>query len=185
MAGRVDGLSLALIAAGSLTAYSGFKGYSIPHALQSFVTGKVPSGPPQYGITGSTGTGSGSGSGSPVADTGSAQSILQNTAATFGWTGSEWTALSNVENREAGFSTTAKNPTSGALGMAQALGHGNASTGGTLGNEYGGYGLSDAQAQQANSGDAAMQSLWMCNYIQQTYQTPSAAWAHEQSQGWY
>lgn len=52
MAGRrIDGLSLALAAAGSLLAYSGVKGYSLPHALQAFVAGKPPSGPPQYPVT--------------------------------------------------------------------------------------------------------------------------------------
>ena len=51
-------------------------------------------------------------------------------------------------------------------------------TAGTLGNQYGGYGLTDAQARAANSGDASMQALWMCNYIKSTYGTPEAAAAH-------
>jgi hypothetical protein len=68
--------------------------------------------------------------------------------------------LRNVEMAEDGFDPAKANPSSGALGLAQALGHGNANTAGSLGNEYGGYGLTDAQARAANSGDASMQALW-------------------------
>jgi hypothetical protein len=122
----------------------------------------------------------------PVSNSGSVQTILQNTAAQFGWgSGSEWQSLSYVENREAGFNPTAINPTSGALGLAQALGHGNANTAGRYGNEYGGYGLTDAQARAANNGDPAAQALWMMNYIKDRYGTPEAAAAHEQTYGWY
>jgi cell wall-associated NlpC family hydrolase len=55
-------LSLGLIAAGGMLAYAGVKGYSIPHALQAFVQGKVPTGPADYPISGS-----GAGSASPGA----------------------------------------------------------------------------------------------------------------------
>jgi hypothetical protein len=51
--------------------------------------------------------------------------------------------LRNVEMAEDGFDPTKANPSSGALGLAQALGHGNANTAGSLGNEYGGCGLTD------------------------------------------
>lgn len=70
MAREVDGLSVGFIAAGSLLAYAGFKGYSVPTALQAFIQGKVPSGTPQYPITGTpatTGAGSGGGSAPPPA----------------------------------------------------------------------------------------------------------------------
>jgi hypothetical protein len=77
---------------------------------------------------------------------------------------------------DATYSTTIANPSSGALGMGQALGHGTAGSAGSLGNEYGAnYGLTAAQAQQANSGSAQYQALWMCTYIRDTYGTPSAA----------
>jgi hypothetical protein len=123
----------------------------------------------------------------PVSNSGSWQSIVQNTAAQFGWgSGSAWQAISYLESKEDGsFDPKAINPTSGALGIAQALGHGNANTAGTLGNEYGGFGLTDAQARAANNGDPAAQALWMMNYIKDRYGTPEAAAAHEQTYGWY
>jgi LysM repeat protein len=108
---------------------------------------------------------------------GSNQAVLQAVAAQFGWTGGEWAALQQLESMEdANYSTTIANPSSGALGMGQALGHGTAGSAGSLGNEYGAnYGLTAAQAQQANSGSARYQALWMCTYVRDTYGTPSAA----------
>jgi hypothetical protein len=187
VASQLDGLALGAIAAGSLFTYAGVKGYSVPHALQALVKGQKPgTGGQANPITSSSGSGSSSGGTGTVVSGGSAQATLQKTAAQFGWgSGAQWQALQNVEMAEAGFNPQIKNSSSGALGLAQALGHGNANTAGTLGNEYGGYGLSDAQARAANSGDAGAQSLWMCNYIATTYGNPENAWAHEQSAGWY
>lgn len=110
---------------------------------------------------------------------GSPEAVLQHVAASFGWTSSngEWQALQQLEGMEdAGYSTTIANPSSGALGLAQALGHATPGSAGTLGDEYGAnYGLTTAQAVGANSGNAYDQALWECTYIQQTYGTPSAA----------
>jgi hypothetical protein len=176
----MNGPALGGLAIGSLLLYSAIRGKSILATTQSVVSGQSPAtvkkteditSPIPTDTTASSTTGSGK----PVANTGSVKSILQATAANFGWTGAQWTALDTIEMQEAGYSTTVKNASSGALGVAQALGHGKAGTAGTLGNEYGGYGLSDAQAKQANSGDAAMQSLWMCGYIKQVYDNPVAA----------
>lgn len=92
-------------------------------------------------------------------------------------------------NRESGWNSEARNPTSGAFGIAQALGHGQADTAASDGtNEYGAeYGLSAAEARAANSGDARWQIEWGLGYIKDTpgYGSPSAAWAHEQANGWY
>lgn len=43
MAGGVDGLALGALAAGSLFAYAGIRGYSVPHAIQALVSGQPPS----------------------------------------------------------------------------------------------------------------------------------------------
>lgn len=98
----------------------------------------------------------------------SALAALQSAAGKLGWTGSEWVALNNVEMREAGYNLTAQNPTSNAYGMAQFI-NGAA--------EYAQYG--------GNSTTAAGQATAMVNYIAQRYGDPIAAWAHEQSAGWY
>lgn len=157
---------------------------SKPPTVQAELAAALSSATPETATPNKT-TPSG-GSNNPVPNTGSPQSILQQTAIQFGW-GAQWLALHSLEMGEAGFDPHAKNP-SGAYGLAQALGHGNgAATQGTESNEYGGFGLSDAQAKQANSGDPATQSLWMCNYIKAVYTDPNNAWAKWQSRNphWY
>jgi hypothetical protein len=126
----------------------------------------------------STGTSDTTGTSTAAVD----QTVSQY-AAQAGWNSAQISDWNNVIQAESGGNPQAKNPSSGAYGIAQALGHGNANTAcpSTGINEYGGFGLSDAQAQQANCGNAALQLLWMFNYIKSKYTTPSAAWASEQS----
>lgn len=114
----------------------------------------------------------------------------QNTAklllSSFGWGSGQFPSLDKLWTRESGWRPTARNPQSGALGIAQALGHGGPDTAGTLGNEYGAqYGLTPAQARAANSGNMVQQIRWGLGYIKAVYRSPGAAWAHEQAQGWY
>lgn len=166
---------------GSVFVYAGLTGRSVLASIQAIVSGKAPNTAGKtVGISGSSGaSGGGSPGGSTAVSGGSNKALLFAAAAQHGWTSQgELSALDNLEMHEAGYSATARNSSSGAFGIAQAYGHGNANTAAADGtNEYGGYGLSDAQAKAANSGDAGWQSVWMCNYIQQTYGSPSAAWA--------
>lgn len=78
----------------------------------------------------------------------SALAALQTAAAKAGWTGPQWTALYDVEMREAGFNMGAVNPSSGALGMAQFI---------NGASEYALYG--------GNVNTAAGQAVAMVNYI--------------------
>jgi hypothetical protein len=94
-------------------------------------------------------------------------------AAPFGWsTGSNWNSLYALWERESGWSNTAENGSSGAYGIAQALGHGPT-------NQY--------PAGPANPpiSSAAAQIAWGLTYIKETYGNPNNAWAHEVSAGWY
>lgn len=187
MAREINGLALGSILAGGTFIYAALKGISVLSAVRSVVSGQSPV---NLSNVNPIGGGSAATSGT-AADTpsGSGVTALKNAAKIYGWdTGNEWQALNNIEMHEAGYSSTVKNSTSGALGIAQALGHGTSTTGGTLGNEYGGFGLTNAQAQAANSGNAGAQALWMVNYIKSRYGTPSAAWAqyvHPDGTSWY
>lgn len=187
----VNGVALAAAGAGVVLLWSAVENQKVLTAVQDILLGKKPPAGPQgaaledeSGLTAAGGTEAGGGS---VISGGSSQAILQQTAAQFGWTGAQWQALQNVEMAEAGFNPLSDNPGSGAYGLAQALGHGTSGTAcpATGKNEYGGYGLSTAQAQQANCGQPGPQALWMCNYIKDTYGNPENAWAHEQSEHWY
>jgi hypothetical protein len=120
--------------------------------------------------------------------TGKPQNMARLLLQRFGWGPAEMTPLISLWTKESGWSALAKNPTSGALGIAQALGHGAAdgSTAGTLGNEYGAqYGLTPAEAQAANSGSALQQIRWGLGYIKARYGSPAGAWRHEQAFNWY
>jgi hypothetical protein len=114
---------------------------------------------------------------------------IKQVATSYGWgSGGNWNALTHLIAGESGGNPTIKNPSSGALGIAQALGHGTGCSGGSLGNEYGPqYGLSCKQAQQANSGNAVQQVRWMLGYIKARYGTPAAAYSTwlSRSPHWY
>lgn len=125
--------------------------------------------------------------GAPVSAKGKPQNIARMLLPRYGWTAQEMPDLILLWTQESGWNPKAQNPTSGALGIAQALGHGQGDgTSGTLGNEYGAqYGLDDAQAAEANSGNALQQIRWGLGYIKQRYGTPDGAWAHETTYNWY
>jgi hypothetical protein len=196
-----NGPALTAAAVGSVFVYGGLKGKSPLQVLVGIVQGQSPKQAlasqgigssitvPTQGSGVDTTTPGGVGSASNLPTGGNVQQILKNAAAARGWdTGAQWQALNNIEMNEAGYQPTVKNSSSGALGIAQALGHGNSHTAGTLGNEYGGYGLSNAQAVAANSGDAAPQAVWMVNYIASRYGNPVNAWAqyhHADGSKWY
>lgn len=122
----------------------------------------------------------------PSTATGSVQDQARQLLAKYHWAATELIPLVSLWNRESNWNPKARNTSSGAYGIAQALGHGvpgGAAPDGT--NEYGGYGLTTSQAKAANSGVAYWQIVWGLNYIEQAYGSPSAAWAHETSDGWY
>lgn len=118
---------------------------------------------------------------------GSAQNTARLLLSKYGWQAAQMGSLVKLWTQESGWSSSARNPSSGAYGVAQALGHGEANTAAPDGtNEYGAqYGLTAAEAQQANAGSARWQIEWGLGYIQSRYGSPDAAWAHEQSFNWY
>jgi hypothetical protein len=201
MASGISGLGIAVVLGGGILVWSGLKGYTVTATAHSIISGQQPVSLPNVnpvrigglipgsGLLGkalgtsSSGTGSGSGT-TPPKVTGHPIQIADKVLPTYGWS-NQLQDLINLWNRESGWNPRIANSSSGALGIAQALGHGNAQTGGTLGNEYGGFGLTNAQAKAANSGDAYWQIIWGLNYIRATYGSITAAWQHEQSAGWY
>jgi hypothetical protein len=80
----------------------------------------------------------------------------------------QWPYLDKLWTRESGFSQTAKNPSSGAYGIPQSL---PASKMASAGADY----LTNPRTQ----------IKWGLGYIHGRYGSPSGAWAHEQSHGWY
>jgi cell wall-associated NlpC family hydrolase len=90
-------------------------------------------------------------------------------AGKYGWnTGTQWSDLVQLWTRESNWSVTATNPNSGAYGIPQAL----------PGDKMAKFGANWKTS-------AVTQITWGLWYIETTYGSPAAAWAHEQAQGWY
>jgi hypothetical protein len=99
---------------------------------------------------------------------GSPQQIAEQTLRRFGWSGSQFSCLEPLWERESGWDVTAENPSSGAYGIPQAL-----------------SGSLMASAGPDWQTDAATQIRWGFTYIQGRYGSPCGAWAHEEADGWY
>jgi TP901 family phage tail tape measure protein len=157
-------ISAAKLPGKAISALKGL-GSSVLSELGSALSGVKGLGSDLLGLLGFGGGGGISTSG--VANS-SAYAALKSAAAKKGWTGAQWNALNYVEEREAGYSLTATNPSSGAYGMAQFI---------NGPSEYAQYG--------GNSTTAAGQAVAMVNYIAQRYGNPVAAAAHERAFNWY
>lgn len=88
-------------------------------------------------------------------------------AARYGWaSGPQWAALVELWNRESGWNNLARNPTSGAFGIPQAL-------------------PPSKMGSAAVAGDAAAQIAWGLRYIRGRYGSPAAALGFHNSHNWY
>lgn len=188
MPGGIPGIPLALIGVGGMLVFSGIENQTITSILHSLLSGAKPAKGPAESFTAATTTttaGPVAADAPPPGDVGAQgasaaanQAIGKILAAPFGWSvGTQWADLVSLWNKESGWNNLADNPTSGAFGIAQALGHGTASSAGTHGNEY--------PSKAANDGSASAQITWGLGYIKQRYGSASAAWAHETQFNWY
>lgn len=85
----------------------------------------------------------------------------------YGWS-SQWAALNSVAMAESGWRLTARNPSSGAYGIAQFI-----------------NGPSEYYQYGGNPNSIGGQVTAFLNYIRQRYGSPNAAWAHESAFHWY
>jgi hypothetical protein len=174
----VNGTALAAAGAGVVLLWSGLHNASILKATQQIVQGTqpTPGANPTVGdisTGGSTGEVGGGGAPQAPATISGNVALGKKMAAVYGWgSGAQWNALYALWERESGWSNTAENPSSGALGIAQALGHGPT-------NQY------PAGLANGPTFSAAAQIAWGLTYILATYGSPENAWAHETQFGWY
>lgn len=94
-----------------------------------------------------------------------AKACAQEKCTARGWGGAEFNALVQLWTKESGWDMHAVNPSSGAGGIPQAL----------PSSKMGANAMNDANAQIE----------WGLNYIANRYGSPSQAWAHSCSVGWY
>lgn len=181
MAGKVSGAALGIAALGTLLVWSGIKGKKITSTFKDVISGKSPTTATDNPIEGENfatqNFGGGNFTGGSIASSAIAkknQAIAAPLAALYGWGPgtSNWKSLLALWTRESGWNNRAENSSSGAYGIAQALGHGPT-------NQY--------PAGPANPpiSSAAAQIAWGLQYIKDRYGDPNAAEAHENSAGWY
>lgn len=103
-----------------------------------------------------------------VTTSGGAVALGQQMAAARGWTGGQWSALNALWTGESGWNPTARNKSSGAFGIPQAL-------------------PASKMGAAAVAGDAQAQIAWGLNYIAGRYGTPSRAYQTwlSRSPHWY
>jgi hypothetical protein len=89
-------------------------------------------------------------------------------ASKYGWGESQFQCLSQLWQKESGWSYSAYNASSGATGIPQSLPGSKMATAGA-----------DWQT------NAATQISWGLDYIHRGYGTPCSAWSHSQSMNWY
>lgn len=176
----VKGGYLALAGGGALLIWSGLAGKSWSQVLRGVMQGRKPEtattaytiqGTPASAFAPTTPGGtSNAGASGPVGGTvAKNQAIARVLTVPYGWSsGVQWTDLVNLWNRESSWDNKARNNSSGAYGIPQSL---PADKMGALANPP----VSSASAQIA----------WGLRYIKGTYGSPSGAWAHEESAGWY
>jgi len=92
-----------------------------------------------------------------------AQNYARSLLSMYGWSAGQMGSLVPLWNQESGWNAWAVNPSSGAYGIPQSLGHGHP------------YAL----------GDYKNQVIWGLNYIRGRYGSPAGAEAHELAFGWY
>jgi hypothetical protein len=108
-------------------------------------------------------------SGPADAGPGQAESYAQSQLGAHGWNAGQFSPLQQLWTKESGWNRFARNPSSGAYGIAQALPP----------SKY------PPAAQAGGGSHASPQIDWGMNYIAGRYGSPSGAWSHEVSNNWY
>jgi resuscitation-promoting factor RpfB len=166
---------LLLAGGGAVVLWSGVKGHRWTTTLRDLVSGQKPTGNELAITTSPSAYGYGTGVAPSASQTGVGGTAAKNMAigrvlaAAYGWaTGPEWDALVALWNQESSWSNTARNPSSGAYGIPQAL----------PANKMPVLALPPVNSATAQIG-------WGLSYIKQRYGDPVAAEAHEKANNWY
>ncbi|WP_415840236.1 lytic transglycosylase domain-containing protein, partial [Nocardiopsis gilva] len=100
--------------------------------------------------------------------TGDPKAIAKAMLGDYGWGQEQFTCLEPLWEKESNWDHQAKNPSSGAYGIPQAL-----------------PGSKMASAGSDWETNPATQIEWGLGYIEGRYDNPCGAWAHSQAKGWY
>jgi hypothetical protein len=175
MSGKTDGVGLSATAIGGILIFAGIRGYSVLAVIENLIVGKpITTGvtiinPLSSSDTPMVSDSNGNGAIPPGGNQGLGLTLASSM---YGWEGDEWVALQKLWTRESSWSNTAKNPSSGAYGIPQAL-------------PYTKMPKAAWPPDKGGKADAEAQIRWGLTYIKGRYGTPSNAWAHETANSWY
>jgi hypothetical protein len=165
-----SGKNVLVVSLGTLLLWSGIKGVKASEAVRTLLQGKDPHKLPVANpLDSATGSATGASSGALGGDAQANRALGRMLAASYGWTGAEFTALDKLWVSESGWRRDARNPDSGAYGIAQALPE----------SKY------PPAGRESGGSHAGTQISWGLRYIKQRYGSPSKAWAFKQAHGWY
>ena len=172
---------LLLAGGGGVLLWSGIKGKSVTGVFRQLIGGDPPTSAANANtIVPAPTTGGSEFSSAPAGNTGAAtgsaatnQATAKVLAVAMGYPQwvetTQWNDWVSLWNQESGWNQFADNPQSGAYGIPQALPP-----------------TKLPAAGQASGGSSpSAQITWGIQYIASVYGSPSAAWSHEVSNGWY
>jgi hypothetical protein len=171
---KLDGIGLATTLIGGVLVYSGARGYSALTVVGNLVLGKPVATDTTVTNPLSTPGKADTSTAVPDYNVQSPRATGQSMAAAMGWTGEQWTALEQLWTHESGWNNRAKNPSSGAYGIPQAL-------------PYSKMPKAAWPETAGGTSDIRTQVQWGLTYIKGRYGTPVMAWAfwQRQSPHWY
>lgn len=172
MTKSLDGPGLVATLVGGILVYAGIRGFSVLQVAGNLITGKpIGSG---ADVSSPLAIGQQTASDTPSYNVQSPIATGQSMAAAMGWTGSQWNALEQLWTRESNWDNHAKNPSSGAYGIPQAL-------------PYSKMPKAAWPETAGGTSDIRAQIQWGLTYIKSRYGTPAAAWAkwQQRSPHWY
>lgn len=170
----ISGVAVGAITVGGFLVYTGVTNVPILDGLRQILKGKaITPGPQTTTDLSAPGAALGAAVGNSFptdlnppttpAPKGDIQKYAQTLLSQYGWSG-QWSQFNALVMSESGWNPNARNPSSGAYGIPQAL---------------------PASKLGPNASDYKVQLNWMMNYIKQRYGTPANAWAFHQKNNWY
>lgn len=176
--GGVSGTAVLVASVGGIMLWSGLSGKTVSKTLRDLIAGKPlninaadtssMASLNQLLVQNPTAAAGGASASGATATANKAVAAPLATALGWGPGTKNWQALDWLWTKESGWSNTARNPTSGAYGIPQALPP-----------------TKMPVLAQAPISDPLTQIMWGLGYIKGRYGNPVNAWAHEQANNWY
>lgn len=162
--------TVGVVLGGSILLWAAMKGQSVGETVRALIGGKSPTVDQAYPLSSDSADESAPESFNFPAGSAGNKSLGRALATPYGWAvGAQWDALETLWDHESGWNNKAKNPSSGAYGIPQALPESKLPPAG----------------RESGGSSATAQIQWGLAYIKNRYGNPVNAWAFWQQHHWY